>query len=141
MKFDYNGICLKCGCGTSGRGDTIYQSDYSICFGCGSEYYYGPEYDEDGNVVLDTLIKPGTVKFTETKKKAFGSCLTKENELIRFSKKPSQDRIEELSKNAKYLVIWNEECDWLDVIVGTCPMRKDVVLLEQDFSINGYITE
>lgn len=137
MKFDYNGVCLKCGCGTTGTGDSKLQSDYEYCFGCGTRSWTQPREDKDGNVVF-SKSRPVMV---EGEEKAFGTCLTKDYKLITFTEKPSRDRIMELKEKALSLVLWNEENGWLDVIVGSPLMRKDVILLESDYSIKEYISE
>lgn len=137
MKFDFNGICSKCGCGTTGVGESRFQSDSEYCFGCGTRTWTQPKEDKDGNIVFSK----GRPVMVEGEEKAFGTCLTKDYRLITFIEKPSRDRIMELKENALSLVVWNEENEWLDVIVGSPLMRKDVILLESDYSIKEYICE
>lgn len=132
MKFNYYGVCHICGCGTSGEGTTDTQSDYSVCYGCGSEYHITPQKDSNGNIMKG---------FIKNKIQRYGTCLTKDNELITFSEKPSKERISELSQNAKSFVIWNEDSEWLDVICGAPLMRKDVILLERDYTVIKHTME
>lgn len=137
MKFDYNGVCGICGCGTTGRGDSRIQSDYEFCFGCGTRRWVQPKEDKNG----DVLFSDGSIVMEEDKEQGFGTCLTKDNRLITFTKKPSDDRIKELKKEAVSLVLWNDKASWLDVIAGSPLMRKDVILLENDYSVKEYINE
>lgn len=137
MKFDYNGVCRKCGCGTTGAGESKFQSNNEFCFGCGTRKWLQPREDKEGNVIFSK----GRPIMVDGEEKAFGTCLTKDYKLITFIEKPSRDRIMELKEDALSLVLWNEENEWLDVIVGSPLMRKDVILLESDYSIKEYICE
>lgn len=138
MYFNYNGVCQRCGCGTTGEGSSRFQSDYELCFGCGMIKWYQPRELNDGEEIPSDN---GGIIMVEGKKVAFGTCLTKDYKLITFTKMPSKDTIDELKENAINLVIWNEENEWLDVIVGNPLMRKDVILLEKNYSIKEYINE
>lgn len=137
MKFNYNGVCLKCGAGTSGEGESRFQSDYELCFGCGTRRWFQPKEDKEGNIIFSK----GRPIMEKGEEQGFGTCLTKDYKLITLTKMPSKERIEELKEDAISLVIWDEKNKWLDVITGNPLMRKDVILLENDYSIKEYINE
>lgn len=137
MIFHYNGVCTKCGCGTTADGDSRFQSDYELCFGCGTRKWFQPKEDEDGLIVF-SKGQPIMVKGEE---QGFGTCLTKDFTLITFTKEPSKARIKELKENSLSLVLWNKDLSWLDVVVGSPLMRKDVILLENNYSVKKYVNE
>lgn len=137
MKFDFNGVCKKCGCGTTAIADSNTQSSKEYCFGCGVSIVTDYKLDDNGMLILEGNL-PASTTTTIT---GYGTCLTKDKVLITFTKKPSDERIKELEKEATSLVLWNENKEWLDVIVGSPLMKKDVVLLEDTFAIDKYINE
>lgn len=129
-------VCRKCGCGAGNLYSALHKYNHEHCFGCGTGFFSYCNFDEYGNPILDEKSE----EIINTKK-GYGTCLTKDYEMITFIQKPSLERVKELEKEAISLVLWNDDENCLDVIVGEPLTKEDVIRFDENRIIKKYMTE